>query len=137
MAAPGGAYVLHGTLSLLYDSVHRHPSLSLSCPTGQKMLCSHKGFSATADPAHNARPRKPERQTSSWTQKAHSFPNFKQDFFLSLYSFPNKLQSLSPHTCLWSLTTSLTDCCSQVCLYFKICESLTSSTSLAPVHGFC
>lgn len=138
MATLRGAHLLHGpqcpfSMTLF---LHRHLLLSLSCPPALKMLCSHRGFSATGDPAWNARPRTPDRKNSSWTQKANSFPVFKQSFLLYLYSFPNKLQSLSPHSCLWPLTISLTDCCRQVCLYFEIYESLTS-TSLAPVHGFC
>lgn len=38
---------------------------------------------------------------------------------------------------LWPLAVSVTDCCSQGCLYFGIHDSLTSSTSLTPMHGLC
>lgn len=120
--------------------LHRHPSRLLSSPLAANRLWRHRGTSALTDPECNTRPRKDEGR-SDWSPQGHR----KQihSWFSSIISFYPSTPSQANCNInllasrLWPLTTSLTDCCSQNCLYFGIHELPTSSTLLAPVHGLC
>lgn len=84
LAAPGGCILTHGTRCPFSMTLflHRHASLSLSCPPTQKRLWSHRGFSTTADSACNTRPRKPETDLLLGTES--TFISSSQAGFLSM-----------------------------------------------------